>query len=233
MKLRVTLFIALVAALGTSAFATSITVGGTNQLNVFPFGCGPTCAFPYSGEYQQVYSSSVFSGPFTITQIAFETRAGISGSLSDTFTLGLGTTLATAAAPGTSYAGNRRPDFTSVFSGTVVVPSTGAGTFDFIINLSTPFTYNPSNGNLLLDVNIASDTTSGNGISFVAGTNTVDVGRLFNIGGNGAATPQGNFGLLTQFSGEASQVPEPTSLTLVATGLTFGARRWRNRRQQG
>jgi hypothetical protein len=114
----------------------------------------------------------------------------------------------------------------------VTVLATGSGTFDFIVNLTTPFTYNPLNpGNLLLDVFIVSD--SDGGTQFVAGS-SLSVGRLINFGGTGAVTPDGNYGLLTRFSDEAAAtVPEPTSLTLLATGLAVGARRWRKQRRNG
>src|SRR5215831_9506820 len=146
MKTRVGSFLAVMALWAASAFATSITIGATGVPNAFPFGCGSTCSGNvYLGEYQQIYAASAFSGPITITQVAFETLAP-GGSLSDTFSLSLGTTSATPASPGSNYAANRRPDFTGVFSGTVTVPSLGSGTFDFIINLTTPFTYNPASG---------------------------------------------------------------------------------------
>jgi hypothetical protein len=211
------------------AFATSITIGGSGLNNVFPFGCGPSCGPTYLGEYQQIYSSTAFGGPITINQIAFETAPLAPHAITDVFTLSLGTTFASPAGPGPTYVGNRRPDFTTVFSGAVTVPATGSGTFDFIVNLTTPFTYNPLNpGNLLLDVFIVSD--SDGGTQFVAGSSS-SVGRLFNSGGTGAATPEGNYGLLTRFSDEAAAtVPEPTSLTLLATGLAVGARRWRKQR---
>jgi PEP-CTERM motif len=229
MMRRIPWIIPIVLASVAPAFATSITIGGSGLNNVFPFGCGPSCGPTYLGEYQQIYSSTAFSGPITINQIAFETVGSPPHSITDVFTLSLGTTFASPGSPGTTYVGNRRPDFTTVFSGAVTVPATGSGAFDFIVNLTTPFTYAPSNpGNLLLDVFIVSD--SDGGTEFVAGS-SLSVGRLFNVSGTGAATPQGNYGLLTRFSDEvAATVPEPTSLMLLATGLAVGARRWRKQR---
>src|SRR5262249_13317163 len=101
-QVRCLVFLGLVLfVLPPLAVATPITIGGTNQANVFPFGTAQ-----YVGEYQQIYISSAFSGPVLIDQIAFQTATFTSGSFSDTFTLGLGTTSATPSAPGSSYAGN-------------------------------------------------------------------------------------------------------------------------------
>src|SRR5690348_567810 len=50
------------------ATASPIVVGNPPDAgvdNCFPFGCA------YEGEYQQVYSSSLFSGPITITDLEF------------------------------------------------------------------------------------------------------------------------------------------------------------------
>jgi hypothetical protein len=194
------------------AEASPIVIGSGSSLNGFPFGGVPGPG-AYSGEYQQIYLSTAFSGLESIDQVAFESAA--LGTLSDTFTLGLGTTSASPSDPGTSYAANKRPDFTQVFSGTVVTTLMGGTAFDLIINLNTPFLYDPSQGNLLLDVFLIA--ASGNGPPFKAGVST-DVGRLFNLGGSGNPIATPDFGLLTQF--DVQPIPEPLTLTLVGIGLT-------------
>jgi hypothetical protein len=50
--------IALLFAIGTMASANTITIGTSNSGNSFPF-----ISDTYTGEYQQVYSASLFSGP--------------------------------------------------------------------------------------------------------------------------------------------------------------------------
>jgi len=222
MKLRLCCVLAVLALSARASFASTIVIGGTGAANVFPFG-----ANTYLGEYQQIYTSTAFSAPMTITQIAFET-AFPGFVITDTFTLSLGTTAATPATPGSNYAANKRPDFTTVFSGIVADPATGSGLFDFIINLSSPFVYNPASGNLLLDVVIASDVVTPGGFTgFVFGPSP-NVGRVFNVNGNGAATPGPNEGLLTQFSDTGvSTVPEPATLALLGSGIVAIASRRR------
>ncbi len=216
MKRTATLLLILLALPLQAAWATPIVIGSGSSLNGFPFGevSGPIA---YLGEYQQIYLSTAFSGPVFIHQIAFESAA--LGTLVDTFTLGLGTTSATPSDPGTTYAGNKRQDFTQVFSGTVVTTLMGGSAFDLVINLDDPFLYDPGAGNLLLDVFLTG--ASGNGAPFKAGIST-DVGRLFNAGGTGSPTATSDFGLLTQFDVTQSQTPEPVTLTLVGIGLAGG-----------
>ncbi len=210
------------------AWASPIVIGSGSSLNGFPFGevSGPIA---YLGEYQQIYLSTAFSGPLFINQIAFESAA--LGTLSDTFALGLGTTSATPSDPGTTYLGNKRPDFTQVFSGTVVTTLMGGSAFDLLINLDSPFLYDPSAGNLLLDVFLTA--ASGNSAPFKAGIST-DVGRLSNFGGTGAPTATPNFGLLTQFDVTQIPIPEPMTLMLVGIGLARGVMiRNRSKRSSG
>jgi PEP-CTERM motif len=225
-RIRTGWLLASFVVCATPAFADSITVGSSTGAFVVPFGCGAAGCL---GEYQQIYAATAFNGPITINQVAFESWVGSApNSLSDTFTLGLATTAATPAAPGTSYALNRGSDFTNVFAGTIEDAAVGSGTFDFVINLATPFTYNPSNGNLLLDVHSLSVVVNGptNLVGFMFG-NSPDTGRLYDFFGPPISQP--NVGLLTQFTGSAAQTPEPASIALLATGLAVGALRRRRK----
>ena len=105
-----------------------------------PFGGYP------SGEYEQIYSSTAFSGPMTITSVGFATAPGNpSDSGPETFSLALSTTSASVASPSSTYSDNYGPDLTTVFSGTLSLNPKSDGSFDFVIPTS-PFTYDPSKG---------------------------------------------------------------------------------------
>ena len=210
-----------------TAFAEPITIGGANATNEFPFG-----RVTYVGEYQQIYASSSFSDPFNITQLAFRTGTSFPEPLTSTFNLSLGTTATSPTAPGNNYAANRRADLTPVFSGTVTVPSTGSGSFDFIVPLATAFLYDPAVGNLLLDVFVIHNNLR-QATGFVAGIgSSFGVGRVFNGAGFGPPAAGPNEGLLTQFS-DTAPVPEPATLTLVGAALVgVAGDRWRRRKRQ-
>ena len=131
---------------------------GTNDgsPNVFPYG-SPNF---YSGEYQQVYTASAFSGTVSISSIGFATSSGgVPNTV--TFSVGLSTTSATVASMSTNYAANKGHGFTTVFTGSKTFSGGGGGAFDFVIPISA-FTYNSTKGNLLLDVVVTSSTGSGN-----------------------------------------------------------------------
>jgi uncharacterized repeat protein (TIGR03803 family) len=191
----------LVAA-GTAAAQTSIIVGTNNNANCAPFSA------EYNGEYQQVYTSTAFPGVATITGLKFA-FAPDKGSPTVTLTIGLSTTSATVASMSTDYAANKGADFTQVFSGTVTYTDVP---YTFDLSFATlPFTYNPTQGNLLLDVVITSIT--GPTVCFEANQGSV-TSRVFNDPATGLPSFTMGYGLVTDF--EISGASSPILTTLHA-----------------
>jgi hypothetical protein len=212
---------------------TLATVEG-NDNNFGPF-------FNNSVRYQQVFSASQFpssTGPLMITQIAFRPDGSVTDpSLIirfDSVQIDLSTTSRTPSTLSTLFASNVGADDTTVFNSFVFVaaPVTGppGGPKDFTVAFTlNPFIYDPSAGDLLLDVRAIE---SGGGISapFDAESNNsftahLDAPDISAASGTSFAT-----GLVTQF--QFTPVPEPSTLVLGSLGILLvgvGAR-WRQRR---
>lgn len=125
---------------------------------------------------QQVETASLFkgiSGPITITSLSLRPTASFFApliSVSDV-RISLSTTQrgdeTSAQTLSATFADNVGPDNTVVYSGplTLTTSSTGRLTgnpqrdFDYTITFQTPFTYDPSRGNLLLDFLIPTTAT--------------------------------------------------------------------------
>jgi len=205
-----------------------------NDNNFGPF-------FNNSVRYQQVYSASQFpssTGPLMITQIAFRPDGSVTDpSLIirfDSVRIDLSTTSRTPSTLSTLFANNVGADDVMVFNSFEFVnaPVTGppGGPKDFTVTFGlNPFIYDPSAGNLLLDVRAFE---SGGGISapFDAQSNNpftahVDAPSISAASGSPFAT-----GLVTQF--QFTPVPEPSTLVLNSLGVLLigvGAR-WGLRR---
>jgi hypothetical protein len=180
-----------------------------NSGNEFPFG------FAYSGEYQQVYTASAFSGPLTITNLEFyntQLDSAATAMNSGTWTIALSTTSADWNTLSTDFASNIGGDNTTVFSGNLSQPWAFGDTLSII--LTTPFTYNPGNGNLLMDVMVSGASAPGGAIFFDENSANSIMGRVFNSGG--IVFENSSFGLVTGFS----TVPVPS--TLVMSSILFG-----------
>src|SRR5215469_11150764 len=184
---------------------------------------------PASFEYQEDFGAGQFlsvGGPLLITQISFRAAPGAGAINVDvsSFKIYLSTspyfpnTFGSHTLITSNYVANEGADNTLVVSG-------GAGTFfsspgctmpgpcafDMVFNSTTPFLYDPTKGTLLMDVQFTgwSGTGSLDGESFsspggsVAQVNASDTVQLG--------------GPIVQFA--FSSVPEPSSMTLLASGL--------------
>jgi hypothetical protein len=195
------------------------TEGGGN--NNFPFDSTT------SQRYQQVYAANQFSSGGWITQIAFRPD-GIVGKVFSVTIANIQIDLSTTGdAPdglSTTFANNVGSDDTTVFSGALSLSSSDTGpaggpkAFDIIINLTTPFLYNPGSGNLLLDVrNIIPATPSGGAGGFDSQLTLIDpvMSRVYSDDVNSATGTADTEGLVTAFT----LVPEPGTVGLLAVGI--------------
>jgi hypothetical protein len=202
-------------------------------------------------ENQQIYSSSFFSGPTTISGVSFRAYPGASPgpfsgnsvSVSD-LVVKLATTSASpnenaGAAPSITFADNLGADVSTVFSGaiTLTTAATGAGPqpFDYTVNFSTPFVYNPANGNLVLDFQIPTGATvSGPGFGFLGFDTANDLNdgvfSVVNINSGSSATGVlSTAATITAFQTSAA-VPEPAAWAFMICGLLMTGSALRLRR---
>ena len=210
-----------------------------------PTGQAQTPApFTYRGttgsRVQQVYASNFFSGPQTLTSLAFRSTPGFrNGADYGNVIVRLSTTALgdeTGTPLSSTFADNIGANVTTVYSGALSFAAAMTDGFDYVINFSQGFTYDPSAGNLLLDVLIPTGTSVGGPGFFLASydaANQVNDG-IFSVSDifNGDATTGtiGTAGTITQFTGTAiaGAVPEPGTWLLMTAGfglVGFGVRR--------
>jgi len=239
-------WLAFVALLGSAGqlLATPIVIPNANAST--PGDTDNRFPFLVSGgmRYQQVFASSQFPGPVVLTEI--DLRNGILTSAAFTSTISsilisLSTTSAAPDALSTTFASNIGANNTQVFNGSLTLSSAngpGPGdthAFDIIIPFQTPFSYNPANGNLLLNVTNNSGANGVVGGDFFDAVNVVDsVSRVVGPEGMPGATTgtADTLGLIVQFQTavQVQAIPEPATLILVGLGLVaLGSRRRRTR----
>jgi len=176
-------------------------------------------------EFQEIWDMSQFpSGNLLITGLAYRLKPN-SGALNSTVTsasLYLSTTSFTPTTMTSTFATNRGADFTKVDSVTGTLWSSPGCTgsapcpFDIVFNFTTPFLYNPANGDLLIEQQLTGFNATGTG-QLDAQNYTVNplVGEI-------VASPAGATGAF-DFSGNVTQltftIPEPASLALALLGL--------------
>ena len=208
-----------------------------NSNNGYPFDLGGVGLT--SQRYQQVYAASQFSGIPSggglITEIVFRPDAFSGGAFMSTLPdmqIDLSTTSARDDGLSTTFANNVGADDTVVFgpgplmlSSSFTGPPNGPKDFDIIITLTTPFHYNPANGNLLMDVrNFGGGTTTFFDAAFTTGDGS---SRVYSTDVNSPTGSADTEALITGFV----IVPEPnTAAMLLLGGGTLLA--WCRRRQR-
>jgi hypothetical protein len=231
-------------AFGWSSKATAVTIVSPsaetnvegNGNNVFPFDIAPPGFV--SQRYEQVYGASDFgSSLLLITGLAFRPDGTFGAAFSTTLSNVSIFVMTTTTAPDALslvFANNEGADKTLVHSGSLslssadIGPAGGPKAFDITINLTTSFLYNPTSGNLLLEV----QNFSGSSTTVFDAENTFGdpVSRVVTIDMNGVNDATGETdtsGLVTGFLATAV-VPEPPSIAVFASAaLVFAAMRRR------
>jgi hypothetical protein len=205
------LAVALVATILSfnTAFADSIVAqnGGHVAFNEIPFGSD-------SGDsrYQQVYSSSLFGGPVQITSLAFSPEDSVQYSANvqlrmTTTTVGVGNLSSDLdsnfTAPLTTVLSN--PNFSESLTG-------GSESFSLVFNFTTPFIYDPAQGNLLFDLVISGQNMAE---PFSRSGDGPIISRAYNTAGFGDGAD--GVGLRTLIGFQA--VPEPGTFVLLGSAL--------------
>jgi hypothetical protein len=215
---------AAVAQADAIVVPNSLTSTEGNSNNDWPFAIAL--------RYQQVYAASQFADSGLITRIAFRPDATFGGAFSEMIAnieIDLSTTSATPDGLSSTLASNVGADDKVVYTGALVIstsftgPPAGPKAFDIIIDLTTPFFYNPSLGNLLLDVrNFSGPVTCLSGFCTDAldaeATPGDSVSRIWSpIGDRSFPVGQDTGGLVTQFT----IVPEPGTFGLLAISILW------------
>jgi hypothetical protein len=229
------LLICAVLVLPSRAFADSVTLPS-------PAVTGGHCGIVGCGtQFQQIYSSFLFSGPLQITSLTLfnTTRESAEGFIEPAhYTFYLGTTTTAWDAMTTNFSANATGPLVQVADFTIVdydysmyPPGPGVSK---TIAFSTPFLYMPGAGNLILSVAKDRSEEAGDGPVYIDyNGNAPGVSWAMNYAPGGVE--QNRFvvhggGIITRFNGEftPAPVPEPASLILVGTGIALaGARRRR------
>jgi len=184
--------------------------------------------------FQEVYGAALFpGGPELITQIAFRPADGVSGTWTfPDLQFTLSTTTQSPGSLSTDLDSNIGSNATVVFSGSLTWTAPVAGApgsltpWYFVVNLTTPFLYDPSQGNLLLEVDNLDDSIKPPVLD-AQHTNGKTVSSDIQLDDDDAGTPS-NRVLETRF--EASPVPEPSGFFLLGSGAS-GLGLWLGRRR--
>jgi hypothetical protein len=179
------------ATVAQAAAFNTIVIGGSNEgWNIFPFGGG------YFGatRYQQAYAAAQFNSaaPLLIRSISFVGGQGTFATNTYAFSLSTVTTgidnLST-----TNFNANRGPDNAPL----ATVNLSGAAPATLRIEGATPFLYDPTRGNLLLDIVISPGATfpAALAASYHARSSAYGIMSRYHDFGTGFI----GYGLITQF----------------------------------
>lgn len=211
--------LACVAFVGTlpSARAATLVIGDPTIYpagqNAFPFSTLPAYYGYPSTRYQQVYSASAFNGPIDIRELVFYATSNAQAPILD----GTIQVFLSVTDRGVNEI-SHRPFDDNLGAETSLFATLGGGaslTNSELVIDGQPFHFDPTQGNLLLDLRISGATAGQSGPFFASltggGPGYVPFSRWHDFG-----TGFDNQGLVTGFRGT---VVEPGTLALLALGL--------------
>jgi hypothetical protein len=214
----------IVAAIGLfslfnpTRLRSQIVVGTLGGPDCLPFICNQGLA-----GYQQIYAASAFPGPMNITGLTF---------FLVTFPFGppvlapgdYSISLAISNKPIGSLSTNPVENISfgeQLFFSSALPTNLALAATSFTI-FGGPFLYDPSLGNLLMEVIPASPLAPG-GLSFLVSaanhSDTETLECLIPAFGSGCFAGPGESSLVTEFDGTIVSTPEPSMVLLTATGL--------------
>jgi hypothetical protein len=193
-----------------TAFADSIIAenpGGHQAFNYVPFGSNAG-----NTRYQEVYSSTLFSGPVQITSLAFSPQDSVLYSAN--IDLRMTTTNVGVGNLTSNLDSNFIVPLTDVFSDPNFSQNVtgGSETFSLVFNLTNPFIYDPAQGNLLLDLVISDQNDV---LAFSRSGSGSILSRAYNSAGFGDNADGVGLRTLIGFQ----PVPEPGTFVLLGSGL--------------
>jgi hypothetical protein len=181
-----------------------------------------------SFRYQQVYAASDFArigSPMLITELRFDPSEGSVFSIDvnlENIRIDFSTTTSVPDGLSAMFAENVGADNTVAFSGPLRFFDTAVETFGVHIPLQTPFFYDPSRGNLLMDVrNYVTIPAKpfGYPLLIAEGTLNDSVSTVAAFDVNSPNAPfSGTGGLVTAFT--VTPIPEPSTVSLLIICIT-------------
>jgi hypothetical protein len=206
--------------------ATSFVVAPNAMANMNATGgflvpFDPPAVGAKSIRYQQIYSKSEFSQAGTITALRFRRYGAAFSSVVADMKINLAYSATTYAAPSTVFANNVGAGVTTVFDGLATLSSTGTvlpQTFDIVINLTTPFAYDPKQGDLLMDIYMRN---APNGSAVECSSNGMPTGHVFAYDVAATTGTTVTAGAVTRFDMAAAPAEDWYSLNVPAAGAVI------------
>ncbi len=197
---------------GTAQGQSVVMVGQTGRnINCIPFGC-PAPFNDITG-YQQVFASTLFPGRTAITQLSFFSPATMFSGGFWSFSLAYTNLAVGALSPnlGSNPSSSLSPFWSGALGSTLVF-------------VGTPFFYDPSLGNLLLDIVITAWEPPPGGASWIWNDIRTSCSRAWNSQYSGSTNNQADGScLVTQIHHTVTPEPDTVVLLVTALGVLFVA----------